>query len=82
MKALSPNGTEIVAASELVPSHARLRPAAFDRDAKGALQFQYDPSGSDMFWDKQFITTNDEGKRMFVDEKGQLWSEDQVILAD
>lgn len=82
MKAFSPTGTEIVAASELVPAHARLKPAGFDRDAKGALRFQYDPSGSDMFWGEQFITINDEGKRKFVDEKGQLWSEDQVILTD
>ncbi|MBG6146093.1 MAG: hypothetical protein RIE06_33530 [Roseibium album] len=82
MKAISPNGTEIVAASELVPAHARLVSRAFNRDTDGSLQFQYDPSGSDMMWDKEFITTNDEGLRVFVDELGQLWTENQIELTE
>ncbi|EAV41371.1 hypothetical protein SIAM614_01234 [Stappia aggregata IAM 12614] len=71
MKALSPTGTKIIAVRELVPAHARLVSAGFSRDANGSLHFKYAPSGSYVFWDKQFITTNDEG---------QLWTEVQIKL--
>lgn len=81
-KAYSPQGTEIVAASELVPAHAHLVADSFGQAPDGSLTFDYAPSGSKMIWDGQYTSINGDGNRIFVDENGLLWDEDQIELRD
>jgi hypothetical protein len=79
MRALSPTGAEITGTLEVVKGTCGVM--AWSRDADGSLSFDYDGTGTEVDWDSQKTVTR-EGKRVFVDENGQEWTEDQIELVE
>jgi hypothetical protein len=78
MKAYGPNGVEIVASYEIVEANAILAEDSFTRDENGKLDFDYGDE-SKVDWNSQKIQTV-EGKRIFVDDDGNRWNEDDIRL--
>ena len=81
MRAVSPDGSEIVGTLEIVPGTANILPHSFTKDAKGELEFEYSGQ-TDIEWDSQTTQNDEKGERLFVDENGGTWPESQLTLSE
>jgi hypothetical protein len=76
---LSPEGNLIVGTLETVPGVA-----VIDMDSarieNGKLEFDY-AGQTDLWWDDQ-STQRKKGKRLFVDDEGKSFTEDQIYFID
>jgi hypothetical protein len=66
----SPTGKEIVATAELVHGTCGI---TINDDGT----FDYDGTGTDVDWDSQ-VQRQLDGQRLFVDEDGDIWRENQI----
>lgn len=76
--AYSPTGSLIIGTSERVLATANVLVNSFARDGDGALDFDHE-GGSDVYWDTMETLTR-RGKPLFVDENGDEWTSDQIVL--
>ena len=74
MKALSPEGNEIIGTLESVQGTAR---AAVEFTSDGKLAVEYSGE-TEMDWDSQRAKTED-GERLFVCSQRKLWRESQLV---
>ena len=79
-KAYSPNGDEIVATCDFVPANALIVMDSFARNPDGSLSFDW-VGESKMCWDGQY-TKHEDGKPLYVDERGMEWTADELVLSD
>jgi hypothetical protein len=79
-KAVSPTGARIRGVMERVLCDASVDPASFRRAEDGSLDFEYE-SWTDIEWDTQETFTKD-GKRLFKDQDGEWWTEDEIKIVD
>lgn len=81
MKAYAPNGLPILGTYEMCPARAETVHDSFERDpVTGELTYDHE-GGSEMFWDAMETQTR-AGKVVFLDEDGNEWTEDQLVLRD
>jgi hypothetical protein len=80
MQAYSPTGVLITGTYEMCPCRANIQLGSFQRAKDGTLIFEWEGS-SDMFWDGQTAETRD-GKVIYLDENGDEWLEDQIVLRE
>lgn len=78
IKAFAPNGQEIVSTLEVLHGTCGV---TFERKPDGTVEVDFDGSGTDVDWDSQATVTR-EGKRVFLDESGNEWTEDQITYRD
>lgn len=76
MKAFAPTGVEIVGTLEMIPGTAIA--SDFARNPDGSISVEYD-GGTDVDWDGQATVTRN-GKKVYVDDSGGEWTEDQLVL--
>lgn len=75
-KLIAPNGRAIIGSAETISATAHVLGGW--RSENGDLQ--WDCSGqSQVHWDSQITETKD-GKAIFVDDLGNEWTEDQLII--
>ncbi len=79
MRAISPNGYDIIGTDELVPGTALIVDGTYERGKDGILDFEWDGE-TKMFWDGQRTVEDANGERLFVDTEGELWPESKVQL--
>lgn len=80
MKAISPKGTEIVGTSDKILATAQIQSGTFTRATDGRLDF--DSVGyTEVLWDTQ-ETLRRGDKRLFIDERGDEWAEDEITLVE
>lgn len=72
----APNGKKIVASADLVPGNALI--AAVTQRSDGTIEIDWDGE-TRMAWDGQF-TDEIDGRRIFLDEAGNEWREDQLVV--
>lgn len=72
----SPNGVPIDRVLETVPCGAGIKDIAADGSS-----VEYDPSGSDVFWDDQRPVKRN-GSFVFLDADGDEWTFDQLVLVE
>jgi len=70
----APNGLAITGTAEVVQAVAQAKVYLED----GSIEVEYQ-GGSEVDWDSQTTRVNEGGKRIFVDEDGEEWGEDQLI---
>lgn len=80
MQAYAPTGKTIVATADMVPGNALITEGSWQREPDGTLSHGW-VGETIMCWDGQYTTQRD-GKDLFVDEAGELWTEDQLVLKD
>ena len=80
MQAFSPTGHRIIGTSDTIPATATIRHDSFIKRPDGSIDFDYSGE-TDVFWDGQETSTRD-GKILFEDEVGAIWTEDQIVLKD
>jgi len=73
----APNGKLITAAKDWIPGNALIMGAS--RNADGSLEIEWEGE-TKICWDGQHTET-DAGLRIFLDEDGNEWREDQLFLA-
>jgi len=76
----APNGSVIIGTAELIEGVARIRGALAPSAGRARFELQYEGS-TDVDWDSQTTRTR-ERKRLFVDEDGTLWPEDELTLRE
>lgn len=77
----SPTGSRIVATRDIVYADAAISDGSAHNTAySGKFDFEY-AGGSTINWDSQ-VTEELEGERLFVDEDGDVWSEDVLELKE
>jgi hypothetical protein len=80
MYAFAPDGTPITGTLERLSGEALVDPESFSRKEDGTLV--YDHAGETVvFWDGQ-ETEKRGGKVVFVDDGGDEWTEDQIVLSE
>ena len=80
MRLYSPNGTLIDGTLDLVPGRCGIVTEDITQNADGTYAFGFD-GGTDMFWDDQRTVERD-GQRIFLDEDGNEWPENVLVLRD
>jgi len=84
MIAVGPNGKEISGTLETLRGRAGVifhaEPISGE-EQEGHLCFSWD-GGTDVFWDEQKTVTNEKGQRIFLDEEGNQWTEDDITLEE
>jgi hypothetical protein len=80
MIATSPTGVAIIGTLEMVPGTALITTDSFEKNAKGEITFDHDGE-TEIDWDGQETQTKN-GKELFVDEDGGIWTEDQLVLKE
>jgi len=79
MKAYAPNGKQIVGIVETIILTAFVDKDRFQRLESGAVAFSY--SGEyDFVWDSHAPILEEDGQRVFIDEDGKHWREDQIEM--
>lgn len=78
MRALSPEGNEILGTYEMCPARAEI--SNFSRNPDGSIAYEY-AGDSEMFWDGQETVMKD-GKVVFLCSDGKEWTEDQIKLVE
>lgn len=68
---------EITGTKELVPGRCNL---VDPRMEDGRLEFDYDSSGTEMFWDDQYQVRNVDHERIFLDDNNREYLESEVEL--
>jgi hypothetical protein len=76
----APNGSVIIGTAELIEGTARIDGALPPGAGRTRFELQYS-GGTDVDWDSQ-TTRLRERKRLFVDEDGSLWPEDELTLRE
>lgn len=79
MRATAPNGLDIVGTLETCPGIAQILYNSFTRNGT-SLNFDY-AGGTDYYYDDQKTIVR-KGQRIFLDDDGNEWSEDQLTLHD
>jgi hypothetical protein len=80
MRAVAPNGEEIVGTLETLQARANIEKNSFKIGADGCIDFEWEGS-TDVYWDTQETVTRD-GKRIFLGVSGRDWNEDEVRLEE
>lgn len=78
--AISPTNRPIVSSAEIIPGAARIAPGRFSPSANGEYEFDYD-GGTEIDWDGG-ETVRRQGVRVFFDDQGAEWLENQIKLVD
>ena len=76
---VSPDGTRIVATLERLTGRALIEPDSARRNLEGSLKFDYEGT-TEILWDEQ-RTVERGGQRIFLDEEGGEYPENEVRLA-
>jgi hypothetical protein len=82
MKGIAPNGQEITGTFETITGRAGITfcdPGNSDAEQEGQLSFNWN-GGTDIFWNEQKTVLNEADQRIFLDEDGNQWIEDQITL--
>ena len=79
--AFTPYGDPIEGTLESVQGKALIIDESWQRDAEGTLEYEYGGE-TKMYWDSQISLKNDAGKVIYLDEFGEEWTEDEIVLAD
>lgn len=79
-KAWSPTGSQILGTLERLSGRAEIIADSYRGDPKTGVDFDWE-GGTEIFYDDQETVTRD-GQRVFLDEAGDSWAEDQLALAD
>jgi hypothetical protein len=78
VKLMAPNGCKIVGTKDLVQGIALVLEVIRDED--GGVDVEY-VGETEMDWDSQ-VTVERDGKRVFIDENDEEWTEDQLVPVD
>lgn len=86
MTAIAPNGLEITGTLETITGRARITFHPQDEvdlgdEREGRLRFAWDGE-TEVFWDEQKTVANEKGQRIFLDEEGNQWTEDDITLEE
>ena len=82
MKAYAPDGeTPIVSTVETLLGTCGTEPDSFERDDKGKLTWDWDSNGTKIDWDSAETDTTD-NQAIFLDQDGNQWLEDDLILKE
>lgn len=76
----APNGQLIVGTLERVSGVALILEGTSSRAADGTLNFEY-AGDTEIWWEEQKTVTR-KGKRVFICEGGDEWTEDQLSLVE
>ncbi len=81
MIGLAPNGLEITGTLEKLQGRGQITFCSPDEaeEHEGKLSFSWN-GGTEIFWDEQKTAQGENGKRIFLDEDGNQWTEDEIIL--
>jgi hypothetical protein len=78
----APDGSKIIGTVEIIPAcTAGIEEGTVTRGADGKFQFQYD-GATDVNWEAQYTAFNEDGERLFWDEAGDYWPENELELRD
>lgn len=77
MELKSPKGKKIVGTFEKLEGCANIESASIGKD--GRIEIEYEGT-TEIWWDNQ-KTVQKNGRPVFVDEDGELWTEKQVVAA-
>lgn len=80
MRATSPDGVPIVGTLETIQATAVVKEDSYSRNEKGEILYEWFGE-SEIHWDTQ-TTQERDGKIVFIDEDGEEWTEDQLVLVD
>lgn len=80
MKAFAPNGLKIVGTLEHIPATSPITLDSFSREEDGKIAFSH-VGGTEIYWNEQKTLTRN-GLTVFVDEDGEEWTEDQLVLRE
>lgn len=84
MKLQAPNGKDVVGTLETVTGIALIN-SAEECQTGGESEdlFGLDYEGTtDIEWDEQKTSRNEDGRRIFVDSNGMLWPENELVLVE
>ena len=76
--AYAPTGSLILGTLEQLTGRAEIETGSYYYRADGTIDFEYN-GGTKLFYDDQ-TTILRNGKRLFLDENGEEWTEDQLVL--
>lgn len=79
-KLYAPDGTEITGTYEKVFGEALIANFDVTRNADGTFDFAY-AGGTEINWNSQ-VTVTRQGQRVFVDEDGGEWLENELVLRE
>lgn len=79
-KLFAPDGTPIVSTYEKVFGTCSFAQDSVIQNADGTFDFDYE-GGTDVDWDSQ-VTVTRKGQRIFVDEGGDEWPENVLVLRE
>lgn len=78
MKAIAPNGLEIIGTADLIPGTSLILHDGFTQREDGSLEVEWHGE-TKVHWGGQ-CTKQNNGKNIYVDEHGNEWAEDQLKL--
>jgi hypothetical protein len=78
MALISPEGTRIIGTLEKLSGRAEIVPDSFRANPQGGFTFEYEDT-TEVFWDDQETEVWD-GERVFLDEKGNEFTENTLRL--
>ncbi|AXK43954.1 hypothetical protein [Erythrobacter aureus] len=78
MYAFAYDGTPIKGTLETLPGTARITEDSFKANPEGMLEYEHQ-GGTDIDYDGQETVERD-GKKMYVDEDGDAWPENEIVL--
>lgn len=81
MKAYSPTGNLIVGTLELIEGVAQILPDSFEKGKAVRLEFEYEGE-TEIDWNSQKTKLDAKKHRLFVDDKHEIWSENELVLKD
>ena len=86
MTAMAPNGLKITGTLEKMKGRARITFRPQDEadpgdEREGRLCFSWDGQ-TEVFWDEQKTVANEKGQRIFLDEEGNQWTEDDITFEE
>jgi hypothetical protein len=76
---VSPDGTRIVATLERLSGRALIEPGSARRNPEGSLEFDYEGT-TEILWEEQKTIVHN-GQRIFLDEEGGEYPENELRLA-
>lgn len=80
LQAFTPKGKPILGTLEKMEARADIVRGSWKRTRKGLV---FEHSGyTEVFWESQETAKNRRGKTLFLDEDGNEWPEDKLILKE